>query len=116
METRATARFVRIAPRKARVAVDLIRGRDFDDATTALRFTPKHGARVVEKVLASAGANAEKNLHVKPSTMTVAEAYVDEGPTLKRFRARAMGRATRISKRTSHITIVLRSTEEEEEA
>ena len=112
METRAVAKYIRISPRKARMAVDLIRGKDFDSATTVLKFTPKHSARVVEKVLASAGANAERNLHVKPSTMTVVECYVDEGPTLKRFRARAMGRASRINKRTSHITVVLRSTEE----
>jgi large subunit ribosomal protein L22 len=113
METRAVAKYIRISPRKARLAVDLIRGKDFESATNLLRFTTNGGARVVEKVLASAGANAEKNLHVKPSTMMVDECYVDEGPTLKRFRPRAMGRASKIMKRTSHVTIVLRSTEEE---
>lgn len=112
METRAVGKYIRISPRKARLAVDLIRGRAFEEAQALLKFSPRHGARVVEKVLASAGANAEKNLHVKPDTMSVAEAWVDEGPTLKRFRARAMGRASRIMKRTSHITVVLRSSEE----
>lgn len=112
METRAVAKYVRISPRKARLAVDLIRGREFEAAQTLLKFSPRHGAAVVGKVLASAGANAERNLKVAPATMSVVECYVDEGPTLKRFRPRAMGRASRINKRTSHITIVLRSTEE----
>jgi large subunit ribosomal protein L22 len=112
METRAVAKYARITPRKARLATDMIRGKAFEEAATLLKFSPKHGARIVEKVLASAGANAEKNLHVKPSTMDVAECWVDEGPTVKRIRPRAFGRAYRIGKRTSHITVVLRSSEE----
>ena len=107
METRATARYVRISPRKARLVVDLIRGRDLAEARRILDFQTKAAARVVAKVLASAAANAENNNNLSPDTLYVARAYVDEGPTLKRFRPRALGRATRINKRTSHITVVL---------
>jgi large subunit ribosomal protein L22 len=111
MEARAIARYVRVSPRKARLVVDEIRGKDAGEAATILRFTPKGAAEIVGKVLASAVANAEHNLKVKPETLFVSEAYVNEGPTLKRIRPRAMGRAFRIRKRTSHITVVVKQRE-----
>ena len=107
MEARAVARYVRVAPRKARLVVDLIRGKSIDDARAILRFSPRAAAEVVEKVLNSAVANAERNLHVKPEDLVVASTFVDEGPTLKRIQPRALGRAFRINKRTSHITVVV---------
>ncbi len=110
--SRATARYVRITPRKARAAINLIRGRGAEDALSILQFTPRESARVVFKVLASAVANAEKNEHVSRRDLWVAETRVDEGPTIKRFRPRAMGRASRIRKRTSHITVVVQEREE----
>jgi large subunit ribosomal protein L22 len=112
MEARAIARYVRVSPRKARLVVDLIRGKDAGEATTILRFTPKGAAEDVAKCLASAVANAEHNLKIKPETLYVSEAYVNEGPTLKRIRPRAMGRAFRIRKRSSHITVVVKQREE----
>ena len=107
MEARAVARYVRVAPRKARLVVDLIRGKSIDDARAILRFSPRAAAEVVEKVLNSAVANAERNLHVKSDDLVVGSTFVDEGPTLKRIQPRAMGRAFRINKRTSHITVVV---------
>jgi len=107
MEARAVARYVRVAPRKARLVVDLIRGKSVDDARAILRFSPRAAAEVVEKVLNSAVANAERNLHVKSDDLVVGSTFVDEGPTLKRIQPRAMGRAFRINKRTSHITVVV---------
>lgn len=101
----ATAKYIRIAPRKARLMVDLIRGRSVRDAKAILALTPRSAAPVVGKVLASAVANAENNDNLSLDDLYVAKAYVDEGPTLKRFRPRAMGRASRIRKRTSHITV-----------
>ncbi|GAB4279983.1 MAG: 50S ribosomal protein L22 [Coriobacteriia bacterium] len=112
MEARAQAKFVRVAPRKARLVVDLIRGKHVEEASAILRFTPRAAAEVVAKVLDSAVANAEKNHKLKADRLYVSEAYVNEGPTLKRWRPRAMGRATRIDKRTSHITIVVKQREE----
>jgi large subunit ribosomal protein L22 len=112
MEARAIARYVRVSPRKARLVVDLIRGKSAAEASTILRFTPKGSAEAVGKVLASAVANAEHNLKVKPDTLFVAQAYVDEGPTLKRIRPVSKGRAFRIRKRTSHITVVVKQREE----
>ena len=111
MEARAVARYVRVAPRKARLVVDLIRGKSIDDARAILRFSPRAAAEVVEKVLNSAVANAERNLHVKADDLIVASTFVDEGPTLKRIQPRAMGRAFRINKRTSHITVVVKQRE-----
>jgi large subunit ribosomal protein L22 len=107
LETRATARYVRVSPRKARLVTDLISGKDLSAARQILDYNPRAAARVVGKVLSSATANAENNNKLSPESLFVARAYVDEGPTLKRFRPRALGRATRINKRTSHITIVL---------
>jgi large subunit ribosomal protein L22 len=112
MEARAVARYVRVSPRKARLVVDLIRGKQVDDARAILKFSPRAAAEVVEKVLNSAVANAERNLHVKADELIVGSTFVDEGPTLKRIRPRAMGRAFRINKRTSHITVVVKQREE----
>ncbi|HHI96453.1 MAG TPA: 50S ribosomal protein L22 [Thermodesulfatator atlanticus] len=107
MEARAVARYVRISPYKARLVVDLIRGKPVDEALNILRFTPKKAARLVRKVLESAIANAEHNYQMDPDRLYVKRAYVDEGPRLKRIWPRAFGRASRILKRTSHITIVV---------
>lgn len=112
MEAKATARYVRVSARKARLVVDLVRGKSVADAEAILKFTPRAAAEIVGKVVHSAAANAEKNLKIKPETLFVSEAYVNEGPTLKRMRPRAMGRASRINKRTSHITIVVKQREE----
>jgi large subunit ribosomal protein L22 len=108
---RAQARHVRVSPMKARRVVDLVRGRSAAEALDILRFAPQAASENVYKVVASALANAEHNAGLDPSTLWVGEAYVDEGPTLKRFRPRAQGRAYRIRKRTSHITVVLESRE-----
>jgi large subunit ribosomal protein L22 len=105
--SRAIARYVRMAPSKVRRVVDLIRGLPADDAQAVLRFAPQAASEPVRKVLASAIANAEHNHRLDPRALWVSEAYVDEGPTLKRFRPRAQGRAYRIRKRTSHITVVV---------
>lgn len=108
MESKATARYMRVSPRKVRLVVDTIRGKSVADAMATLDYTPKAAARTVRKVLKSAMANAETNHKAEAvEELKVARIAVDGGPTLKRFRARAMGRAARILKRTSHITIVL---------
>jgi large subunit ribosomal protein L22 len=112
MEARAVARYVRVSPRKARLMVDLIRGKSVNEARTILRFSPQAAAEIVEKVLNSAVANAERNLHTRSEDLIVGTTYVDEGPTLKRIQPRAMGRAFRINKRTSHITVVVKQREE----
>ncbi|PTQ51244.1 MAG: LSU ribosomal protein L22p (L17e) [Brockia lithotrophica] len=104
---RAIARHVRIAPRKLRLVADLVRGKQALHALAILRFTPKRGAKIVEKTIRSAMANAENNHEMDVEKLYVKEIYVDEGPRLKRWRARAMGRAARIIKRTSHLTVVL---------
>ncbi|XVQ12030.1 50S ribosomal protein L22 [Spirillospora sp. CA-255316] len=112
MEARAQARFIRVTPRKARRVVDLIRGLPAAEAQAVLRFAPQAASEPVGKVLASAIANAEHNFKLDTDTLVVSKAYVDEGPTLKRFRPRAQGRAYRINKRTSHITVVVESRDE----
>ena len=106
---RAIARYVRISSRKVKIVLDLIRGKSAAEAQAILAYTPKAAAPVVLKVLNSALANAENNLELNPEDMMVAECYANQGPTLKRFRPRAHGRANRILKRTSHITVVLDS-------
>src|SRR5215469_6478807 len=106
---RAVARDVRISPMKARRVVDLVRGMPAKDALTVLKFAPQAASEQVYKVLASAMANAENNERLDPDSLLVKAAYVDEGPTLKRFRPRAQGRAYRIRKRTCHITIEVES-------
>lgn len=110
-EAKAVLRYVRIAPRKARLVVDLIRGQRVPQALTVLRYTPRAAAKVVEKVLRSAVANAEQKELGDSDSMWVARAFVDGGPTYKRFRARSMGRANAIHKRTSHITVVVAAPE-----
>src|SRR5690348_12902581 len=106
---RAVARHVRISPNKARRVVNLVRGLPAKEALTVLQFAPQAASEQVYKVLASAIANAENNERLDPDALLVAEAYVDEGPTLKRFRPRAQGRAYRIRKRTCHITVAVES-------
>lgn len=103
----ATARFQRITPMKARRVVDLVRGLPVDEALTLLQFAPQSAAQTVYKVLESAVANAETTEGLATGDLVVAACRVDEGPTMKRWRPRAQGRATRINKRTSHITLVV---------
>jgi large subunit ribosomal protein L22 len=104
---RAVARHVRISPNKARRVINLVRGLPAKEALVVLQFAPQAASEPVYKVLASAIANAENNERLDPDALLVSEAFVDEGPTLKRFRPRAQGRAYRIRKRTSHITIAV---------
>ena len=106
-QAKAIARTVRIAPRKVRLVVDLIRGKQVGEAVAILRHTPRTASPVVEKVLKSAVANAEHNYDLDVNNLVISEVFVDEGPTMKRFRPRAQGRASAINKRTSHITIVV---------
>ena len=103
----AVAKFVRISPRKARLVVDVIRGKSVEEARAILVHTPRAAAEPVLKVLESAIANAEHNHELLPEELRIHQVMVDEGPTIKRFRPRALGRATKIRKRTSHITINL---------
>jgi len=108
MECTATARYIRMSPRKARMVVDTIRGKSVSEALATLDYTKRAAGKAVRKILKSAVANAENNHKAdQVEEMKVTKAFVDGGPMLKRFRARAMGRASRILKRTSHITIVL---------
>lgn len=108
MEARAVARYVLISPRKARQVTKLIQGKPLEEALMVLRFAPQKAARLVEKVVKSAAANAEANHDLNTDELFVSSAYVDEGPSLKRIRPRARGRADRYVKRMSHITVVLR--------
>ena len=103
----ATVKYVRISPSKVRIVLDIIRGKDYMDAMAILQGTPKAASEVLIKLLGSAGANAENNLNMSKSDLYVAEAYANEGPTLKRWWPRSHGSADTIFKRTSHITIVL---------
>ena len=109
MEAKASMRYVRTTPRKMRRVVDLIRGEHVLEARRILRFSPLAASRDVEKLLNSAVANAEASPGVVADNLLVARAWVDEGPTLKRFRPRAYGRAARVRKRTSHVTVVVQS-------
>ena len=106
-EVQAVAKWVRMSPRKARLVVDHIRGRSVPEARTVLAFTQRAAAREIEKVLSSAVANAEANHNLVGDELVVSAAFVDEGPVMKRWRARARGRAARIHKPTCHITIKL---------
>ena len=106
-EVKAVARWVRMSPRKARLVTEHIRGRSVPEARTVLAFTPRAAAREIEKVLQSAVANAEANHNLDGDQLVVSAAYVDEGPVMKRWRARARGRAVRIRKPTCHITVLL---------
>jgi large subunit ribosomal protein L22 len=107
MEAKAVARYIRISPQKARLVADVVRGLEVDKAITTLRFMPKKGARILRKVIESAVANASQSQEIDVDTLYVKTVFIDGGPTLKRIRPRAMGRASRILKRTSHITVVL---------
>ena len=112
MEAKATAKYVRVSPRKARLVVDQVRGKDIARAREILRFSERAISEVVEKVLNSAVANAENNHHMRSNNLVVKAAFVDEGPTLKRIRPRAKGSTSRIRKRTSHITVIVAPREE----
>jgi ribosomal protein L22 len=104
---RASSRYVRVAPRKARLVADQVRGLHIDRARALLQFSPRGAARDIGKLIESAASNAENNHDLVADEMRIAEITVDEGPTLRRFRPRALGRATRINKRTSHIAVAL---------
>jgi ribosomal protein L22 len=110
---RAKARFLRSSPRKVRLVADQVRGLPIEDARALLRFSPKGAARAVHKLIDSAASNAENNHDLVADEMRIAEIYVDEGPTLRRWRPRARGRATKIDKRTSHLSVALTPMEEE---
>lgn len=110
MQATAKATYIRIAPRKVKIVLDLIRGQDAEKAMAILKYTPKAACEVVIKLLKSAMANAE-NKDMDTSRLYVAECYVNQGPTLKRIRPRAQGRAYRINKKTSHIALVLKEAE-----
>ena len=112
MRATAKATFERIAPRKVQIVLDLIRNKPADEAMAILKFTPKAACEPLEKLLKSAMANAENNFDMDVSRLYVAECYVCQGPTLKRIRPRAQGRAYRVNKKTSHITIVLEEKED----
>ncbi|GAB3380381.1 MULTISPECIES: 50S ribosomal protein L22 [Amycolatopsis] len=105
----ARARFVRDSPMKVRRVIELVKGRSVSEALAVLRFAPQAASTPLAKVIASAAANAENNLQLDPETLWIKSATADEGPTLKRIRPRAQGRAYRIRKRTSHITVVVES-------
>jgi large subunit ribosomal protein L22 len=113
VEARASVKYIRTSPRKMRRVVDLIRGQHVEEARRILRFSPLGATRDVEKLLNSAVANAEQQPGVISENLMVARAWVDEGPTLKRFRPRAYGRATRVRKRTAHVTLVVQTMGEE---
>lgn len=112
MQARAVARYVRISPHKVRQVVDLIRGRGVDEALAILKHTPKRASVPVAKVIKSAAANAEHNYDMDRDRLYIAKAYVDQGPTIKRWQARAFGRADLLRSRTSHITIVVEEKKE----
>ncbi len=105
----AQARYVRMTPMKCRRVIDIVRGLPVGEALDILRFQPQAASEAIAKVIASAAANAEHNKQLHPDSLFISQAYVDEGPTLKRFRPRAQGRAYRIRKRTSHITVVVQA-------
>ncbi|MFO7568475.1 MAG: 50S ribosomal protein L22 [Smithellaceae bacterium] len=107
MEAKAVAKYIRMSPQKVRLVVDLVRGKKVEEASHILLFTRKYAASAVAKVLKSAVANASQNPNIDENTLYVKEIFVDQGPSLKRWRARAQGRAAGIKKRTSHITVVV---------
>jgi large subunit ribosomal protein L22 len=113
VEARATVKYVRTSPRKMRRAVDLIRGQHVDEARRILRFSTLGASRDLDKLLSSAVANAEQRPGVIADNLWISRAWVDEGPTLRRFRPRAYGRATKVRKRTSHVTLVVKTMGEE---
>lgn len=107
MEIRAKARFIRISPQKIRLIMGQVRGKKVEEALNLLSFAPQKGARILKKLLDSAVANAQQNADMDVDSLYISKVYADEGPTLKRWRPRAQGRATRIRKRTSHLTVIL---------
>jgi large subunit ribosomal protein L22 len=107
MEARAVAKYVRVSPRKVRLVMDEIRGKKVGEALNLLAFSPQKGAFLLKKLIHSAVANAENRADIDVDALYIKRIFADEGPTLKRFRPRAMGRATKIRKRTSHLTVVL---------
>ena len=107
MEAKATAKYVRVSPRKARIVIDQVRGKDVIAAQEILAFNERAISEVVAKVVNSAAANAQDRFGLRPESLVIKAAYVDEGPTMKRFRPRAKGAASKIRKRTSHITVVV---------
>jgi large subunit ribosomal protein L22 len=109
MEAKATMRYVRTSPRKMRRVVDMVRGQHVEEARRILRFSPLGASKDVGKLLDSAVANAEQNPGIVAQNLVVDRIFVDGGPTLRRFRPRAYGRATRVRKRTSHVTVVVKS-------
>lgn len=107
-EAKSIAKYIRIAPRKVRIVMDLIRGKNVGEAFAILKFTPKVGSEVLEKVLKSAVANAEHNYDMNADKLYVSAAYVDQGPTLKRIHPRSRGQAFKILKRSSHVTVIVK--------
>jgi len=112
VECKAVAKYIRISPRKVRQVVDLIRGKSVNEASAILKLIPNRAKEPVSKVLNSAIANAEHNASLNKDDLVVSKVFVDQGPTLKRFKPRAMGRADRMLRRTSHITVVVSEREE----
>jgi len=108
MEAKAVAKYLRMSPSKIKPVTDLVRGKDLEEALTILKFTPGKGAALVEKVVQSAAANAENNYDMDRSKLYVAEIYANQGPTMKRWRAGAQGRAGKILKRSSHVGVTLK--------
>jgi large subunit ribosomal protein L22 len=107
-EAKSIAKYIRVAPRKVRIVMDLIRGKNVGEAFAILKFTPKVGSEVIEKVLKSAVANAEHNYDMNADKLYVSAAYVDQGPTLKRIHPRSRGQAFKILKRSSHVTVIVK--------
>lgn len=107
MEAKAIAKFIRVSPRKARMVVDLIRGKKLEEALAILRYTPNKATEAVTKAVKSAAANAEHNYEMDKDDLVISQIFVDQGPSLKRVMPRAMGRADIIKRKTSHITVVV---------
>ena len=112
MEAKAIAKYVRMSPRKARLVANLIKGKDIQEAEAILRYTPNKAAKVIQKVLLSATANAENNLELDRENLVVKSAIIDQGPSIMRSKPRAQGRADRMVHRTSHVTVVVAEREE----
>ena len=112
MEAKAIAKYVRMSPRKARLVANLIKGKDIQEAEAILRYTPNKAAKDIQKVLLSATANAENNLELDRENLVVKSAIIDQGPSIKRIKPRAQGRADRMVHRTSHVTVVVAEREE----
>jgi len=111
VEVKASSRYVRISPRKVRIVIDLIRGKSVNEALSLLKFVPKRASVPIAKVIKSAAANAEHNYNLNKDALIISQAYVDEGPTLKRYHPRQRGQAFPILKRTSHITVLVKEKE-----